>query len=749
MKALSLTTRFQDGDLEGDACLLVYDVPRLSGITIGDDVRDVLERRPNTLRIYVLAPFLADEDVQSALADGAALTRAGAVDGIGSVKVAALGLLSEPEAGSVRSIEYVLVDGQPVSREPVVLDDELKQGWLFNLFDQGRGLVDAPVGVHFSKASGKHASKFLRTSSVLLTSSACAVVAFFCLSAVRQLEPRRVFVDTAPLLTLAFAMQRIAAVRGLWSDMPTAKSFSSYGGVGNLPRLGRSDLVLISASTSGGLAARLVGLGVAEDMLVTLFLLKSSANMSTQGRVLCDLSYRQTRSFGYPYIENHAHETCVLCKRGHILAELEGDQFLLEKRAVKRLRVGQASQSPASRATMDTLARTGAISVRLFRRDTRRTDIDIDLNNGLAPGGYLERPFSRLLKRFTPAPLQFVVAVGLSVANAKAYCRRAGLGRLASTRFVTGDQVGQLAPQSGANALVLVGHLCDHATVRGINAQLRPKVDGGCVSYISAVTVADSARNLSDLRIFLSYGELGPDTFTFRSALELMLPWTGEHPSPWEQELKLWQRLLASNALPEPLVPRLEWLQQTATASHDLFMPGYKGYKGGCLAIAPDFVLLDTSKAREKISQADVYAVVCNALAAARCDNLGIEAKVQRATPSPTWGQSIYAQCILCPSNFRDFNDAVLRAALIRAASMQELNYSVDEASSEEMRDVLLADIHSWSQGRGDALPEFLIAMACGRLRLTPRHLEQVKAEASDADLPPVFNLLIREAASP
>lgn len=559
MKALALTTRFKDDETEGDACLLVYDLPHLSGTTVGDDVRDVLERRPNTPRIYVLAPFLTDDAVASALLDGSALVRAGASDAASSVKVAALGLRFDRGAASVTATEFALVNGSPAAMGLAVLAESLREGWLFNLFDEGRGLVDAPIGVHFSKASGKHASKFLRTSSVLLTSAACAVVAFFGLATVRSFEPRRIFVDTAPLLALAFAMHRVAVVRQLWAEMPTAKSFSSYGGVGNLPRLGRSDLVLISASTSGGLADRLLGLGLADDMLLTLFLLKSAPQMASRGRVLCDLTYRSERGFG----------------------------------------------------------------------------------------------------------------------------------------------------------------------------------------YLSALTIADSARSLSDLKIFLSYGELGPDTFTFRSALELMLPWTGEQPSPWDQELKLWQRLSAAGALPPALVARLDWLTRTASSPIDLFLPGYKG---AALAISPDFVLLDTKKAITQISQADVYTVVCNALAAARCDNVGIEAKVQRANPSPTWGQTLYAQSILCPSNFRDFNDAVLRAALLRAASMQELNYSMDEASSEEMRDVLLTDIQSWSTGRGDALPEFLIALGTGRLRLTPRHIEQLKQEASGADMPPVFNTLIQEA---
>ncbi|MGJ7567871.1 hypothetical protein ACSFBM_28745 [Variovorax sp. GB1R11] len=79
---------------------------------------------------------------------------------------------------------------------------------------------------------------------------------------------------------------------------------------------------------------------------------------------------------------------------------------------------------------------------------------------------------------------------------------------------------------------------------------------------------------------------------------------------------------------------------------------------------------------------------------------------------------------------------------------MQELNYSVDEGSSEEMRDVIRADIASWDQGRGDALAEFLLAAACGRLRLVPRHLEQLRKEARQANLPPVFNVLLDEAAS-
>lgn len=746
MKALALTTRFRDGAFEGDACLLVYDLTSISGTAIGDDVRDVLERRPNTPRIFVLAPFLSEDDVEKALLDGPAIIRAGAVSRSVGIEVSMLGLTSQDERNEVKSKNFFLKDGKPVGGEWRSLPAALREGWLFNLFDANGGLVDAPIGVHFSKASGKHASKFLRTSSVLLTTAACGVLAFFGLAELRRLQPRRIFVDTAPLLSVAFAMQRVALARGSWSDMPPAKSFSSYGGVGNLPRLAKSDLVLVSASTSGGLAERLVNLGVAEDMLLTLYLLKSAVEMRTMGRVLCDLTYRPARTFGYPTIENSSSGSCELCDRGYILAELEGDQFLLEKRAVKRLRIGAASQSSQARKVMEILARTGSITVRLHRRDSRRTDIDIDLIPGLAPGGYLEKSFSRLLTRFTPAPLDFVVAVGLPLPAVRSYLEHAGLAVLMpAVQWVEGDKVGTLVDKDNANALVVIGHLCDHATLRGINAQLRPKVNGGCVTYLSALTVADSARNLADLRIFLSYGEQGAETFTFRSAIEFMLPWTGDQPSPWALELQLLQQMTGSGEVSDAVKRRVEWLGATATTSEKLFLPGINGE----LAISPDFVLLDTTNDLDKISQADVYAVVCNALAAARSDNQGLDAKNQRGAEPPVWRQSVYGQCVICPSNFRDFNDAVIRAAILRAATAQELNYSVDESCSEEMMDLIAADITSWRHGRGDALPEVLLSFACGRLRLVRAHAESLKASIGAAGLPAHLEALAASIISP
>jgi hypothetical protein len=180
------------------------------------------------------------------------------------------------------------------------------------------------------------------------------------------------------------------------------------------------------------------------------------------------------------------------------------------------------------------------------------------------------------------------------------------------------------------------------------------------------------------------------------------------------------------------------WLESTSESSDAVFLPGV----GGELKLAADFVFLDTTNALERISQADVYAVVSNLIATERCDGKGLTEPVRRDSPPLSWTQSVYGQVVLCPSNFRDFNDAVLRASLLRAADPTELNFSVDTQSSREMLDVLLADIDSWAQGRGDALPEFVLSLACGRLRLVHRHQEQFLTALVSSQVPGHLKLL-------
>ena len=97
----------------------------------------------------------------------------------------------------------------------------------------------------------------------------------------------------------------------------------------------------------------------------------------------------------------------------------------------------------------------------------------------------------------------------------------------------------------------------------------------------------------------------------------------------------------------------------------------------------------------------------------------------------------------MCPSNFKDFNDAILRAALLRGATEQELNYVLNDLVSAEMLDLLVGQLQTWQSGGGDALPEFLLALASGRMKLTPSHTVQLQEAIAAAALPEYLEQLV------
>jgi len=265
-------------------------------------------------------------------------------------------------------------------------------------------------------------------------------------------------------------------------------------------------------------------------------------------------------------------------------------------------------------------------------------------------------------------------------------------------------------------------------------------VPGGSVAYLSAITIAETSQALAELDMFLSFGERGRDTFTFRSALQFMLPVPGPGDTSWEAEHERLLLMREKKPLASQLEARLDALSASATSSDKLFFSGCRP----SLEIARDFVYLDTKDRREEISQADIYAVVENILACARTENHGLTSKAARSGVT-TWSSNVYGHVLVCPSNFAIYNDAVLRAAFLRAASPSELLYSMDEECSTEMLNVILAEAEAWGKGGGDALPEFLLALAMGRMRLARGHCEELCARLKELELPEYLRDLMQE----
>ncbi|HEX8306299.1 MAG TPA: hypothetical protein VF612_15600 [Jatrophihabitans sp.] len=104
---------------------------------------------------------------------------------------------------------------------------------------------------------------------------------------------------------------------------------------------------------------------------------------------------------------------------------------------------------------------------------------------------------------------------------------------------------------------------------------------------------------------------------------------------------------------------------------------------------------------------------------------------------------------VLAPGNFARYNDAVIQAALLRAARDFELDYERNDATSREMAEILRSIFAAWHEDEGAASAEFLMFMAQRKLRLHPddarRCLEALHADKSEL---PVLLITLRDAAT-
>lgn len=746
-RALWLRTRYREQQYEGEACLLVYDDESFSDLMVSGDIKEVFERRANTANIFIAAPFLSGDKSRSALKLGTSVRRAASyLSGkSGNVYLVELCEVNDSDCLAVMASPVTWDSGanEAVFGQTKPLSTALQEGWLFDLFDRNDGLVVAPAGVHFRKSSRKHTSTFLRAANALTSSAACGLLALFALQQLGRVSAKRIFVDTAPLLSLAFALTRVARVHNIWTDDVPARSFSSYGGLKRIGRLSTNDIVLVSASTSGSLAIEVTEQGGRQAGIVTLYFLSSDSASRPDG-VLCDLTIKSDKNVGYQPIANFPADNCRLCKSHYLLAELEGDQFLLQQRQHRLLRVLKQTQSNEARTALADLHQSQALQV-VLRSETGQV-VPVTVNETLLLSSTAVRPeLIRLVQRYTPLPLALVVRVNISEGDVIALFEDATMSTLLpNAKLIDWTEVsGYPVLAKGAGVLVIFGCLASHTQARSINASLRSVVNEGNVAYLSALTLANSPEQYRDLKTFLGYGERGPETFTYREVKRLALPDTGSLENPWGVELQLLDTIAGNTSFPE-LDLRRDYLSVNASASDDIFLAG----KDSPLAIQRDFVYLDTRNGTANVSQSTVFTVVLNLLCVARSNNRELGAKPVSSEGVLSLAQSVYGHVLVDPITFLNYNDPILKASVLRAAKPSELMYEVDEIYSSQVAEIVLAELGGWHAGSGDALPEMLLAMATARLKLRETDRLHVRDMAIRARLPQLLEAIAKSIPS-
>lgn len=115
---------------------------------------------------------------------------------------------------------------------------------------------------------------------------------------------------------------------------------------------------------------------------------------------------------------------------------------------------------------------------------------------------------------------------------------------------------------------------------------------------------------------------------------------------------------------------------------------------------------------------------------------LAVASVMQRARDiKTTMGQlrpTGYESVVLAPENFLRFNDNLLQACVLRAAHAAEMDYSTDPHLSTLMKEMLLKIFERHNHPYGAAALEFAVALATGRMRLKKADTDEVVAKTVD-----------------
>jgi hypothetical protein len=633
--------------------------------------------------------------------------------------------------------------------------DRVVQEGLLRIFTDRQGMLDTVGRYHYVKPSGKHSDRFIRTANVLMRGAEVDFIAFSLLPHLQRRTITHIYTDTAAINAAAYALVALRQSFDKSFKMPTIDSFSSYGGLGSFKFEGLPDsLILISASTSHELELQLVNQHkIPQEQIVTIYYL---GNPLTGSKVLCDLTKDKDRNpNGFDPIVSFPRDDCGLCKQGLLAITIAGDQFLPENPKVIPEIVSQKDAPSWLTDFMKDFVGRGVIAChRPGRNPTpgREHELYLDLSAVLGsprrdqdtgketghPKKFSEH-LEYLLTQVTPASLQRIIYLDDPASRALAEMVRTKyslFGAAVLPVVVSASEVSSNLEKHTlevGTTMVVASVIVSGRSLLAISQALRQIQTNHSVQYLVGVARTRSQQRLEEVQRNVQHGEYGLRDHKFDMVRAIFVP--DEQASPWTEEraflIGVRDRLSAQSEHLPLIEGRIDELDSGKDAGLRDNIFWRNSADSSPLQLRSGFAFWDFDYSARKFTQAEVYFTMSAVLHHFRAAH-------RRGAEG---AQVAYHRVVLSPRNFARFNDGVIQAALLRAAYPWEINYSIDQEASADMKRILEAAFVNIGNQLGEAGVEFLLALAMGKLRLARSDeqdlLQQLRASEQRGSVKP------------
>lgn len=599
------------------------------------------------------------------------------------------------------------------------------------------GVLDASGAVHYAKPSQKHTDRFIRAGNVLVNSVEVEIIAWGCLPHIAD-DVSFLYTDTGAINAVAAAVRELLI--GFANPMTfSVDSFGSYKGLETFPGTRGGSIWLISATTSGNLAKRIVEKqGVDARQILSLFSLGAPDEAA-----VCHLDQdTQHNPEGYQSIQSYAPDDCALCRAGSTPLWLTDEQFLVSDIAVTAYLPKRDDLSKDALAALHSLV--GENVFRVFyqpNHHTDRSDIFLDLEPhassllATSPTAVAElaKRFKRRVQQSLPAAVDVILHLDdpASTALASAVMTYVADRGLRPTLIAASQLPNHVSTSPPESVVVVASTVASGTSVIDLSRTLRPMNSVKSVTYVVLVDRSTTDERAKQTHQSVSITEDG-HRYDYHAIARLPLPDpSAVAANAWDEESQLLKRLLDScsdDTLRNTLEARLNFLGDAKAQSRrglrdDLFWPSDNG---SALVLSPGFVFLPTEADLTKVSQADVYSLM-------RCLLHSLRTKAETGKEPPLRQHPLHRK-VLDVGVFYRFNDPPLQAAILRASTPAELDYSYSDIGNQSTNARLLL-IRVFKDPAAPS-KEFALALAVKRMRLTEDDKKQVLAEVAGLSTP-------------
>ncbi len=572
-----------------------------------------------------------------------------------------------------------------------------------DLVDSRAVFQEAPPR-HVFKHPSRRKSKHFFVVTELLQDEIDAYFAALLLCALswqRIRSTSSLHIDTMAIYPIARAVSDVAAASGGQSAPWEIHSFHSHGGMQGLYKVvQRHEVVIISASTSGSMAATLVDEGVSQDAVVTLL----------------DIAYKDRK--GVIVYARERHPTAPLKSltgAEEVVIELAGEYFSPRGKKPRPFTLSLDHRPTFLGLALDHFGSADTLRLNGARASGLGIDVLSLSETAVVASPEFQEWLADEICSKTPVSVSHIVPVpgagGTAMSDLTATLLQKLAGR--ACEVVPALEIRRLEPAQVSGVLVCAPVIGNGHVVRSLARDLRELVPKASRHFVVGVGMPETASAWTRLNQFLTQSGMPTRPYAFSNWISIP---TGSAPgvgAAWGRAASLMQRL--------DQVPRIAcpfWDLDCINASMDIlgdalesaqqeFLPNSSGAK---LQLTRGFVYWDPSAGRLKQSHhaAVSFLAMSSALQAAR----------EYSNPVNRLATTVHESVVLDPENFMRFNDGVLQASILRASMSHELDYSGAPDLSELMREFMEKVFINNERSYGEASLEFALALASGHLRL-------------------------------